>query len=54
MILLPCQDRCAAKALLKDANEFLEEQGDPADIMFNKALEAAADDAFTLHELPEE
>ena len=53
MILLPCLDRYAAKALLKDAIEFQEAQGNPADIMVNKVLEAEADGRFTLHGLPE-
>ena len=53
MILLPCLNRLAAKTLPKAAIAFLEEQGNPADILVNSVLEAVADGRFTLYGLPE-
>lgn len=53
MIILPCLDRWAAKALIKAAIAYLEGFGDPSDVMVNKVLEAHVDGTFELYDLPE-
>jgi len=53
MIILPCLGRVQAKALIKASIAYLEELGDPVDVMVNKVLEAGADGTMTLYDLPE-
>ena len=53
MIILPCLGRVQAKALIKVSIAYLEQLGDPADMMVNKVLEAEADGGMTLYDLPE-
>lgn len=53
MIILPCLDRFAGKALLKAAIVYLKTLGDPSDIMVNKVLEVQSDGAMALYDLPE-
>lgn len=52
LIILPCAGRAASAALLAGAIAFLQEHGDPQDVMVNHVLEVAEDGSCRLFSLP--